>query len=83
MPRSRITSQNMSCSALALLTHSTSSNSNSSAFDGVSLLCSRPGRCVMTWRSLPTSECTPKDTLITSFIREWWTVQPGRLTGGR
>ena len=69
MPRSRITWQKLSCSALALLTHSTSSNSSSSAFDGVSLLCSRPGRCVMTWRSLPTSECTPKDTLITSFIR--------------
>ena len=35
-PRSRITSANMSCSALALVTHSTSSNSSSSAFDGVS-----------------------------------------------
>ena len=43
MPRSRITSQNMSCSALARVTHSTSSNSSSSALDGVRRLCSRPG----------------------------------------
>ena len=67
-PRSRIASQNMSCSALARATHSTSSNSSSPALDGVSRVCSRPGRCTITWRSLPTSEFTPNDMLITSFL---------------
>src|SRR5215470_18125668 len=68
MPRSRITSRNMSCSALALATQITSSNRSSSALDGVSRLCSRPGRCTMTRRSLPTSECTPNVMLITSCL---------------
>ena len=55
-PRSRMTSQKASCSTLALLTHSTSSKSSSSAFEGVSLVCSNPGRWTMTRRSLPTSD---------------------------
>ena len=67
-PRSRITSANMSCSALARATHSTSSNSSSSALDGVRRLCSRPGRCTITRRSRPTSECTPSVMLITSYL---------------
>ena len=58
-PRSRIASQNMSCSAFARATHNTSSNSSSAAFDGVSRECSSPGRCTITRRSLPTSEFTP------------------------
>src|SRR6185312_3311646 len=66
-PRSRITSTNMSCSALARATQITSSNSSSSALDGVRRLCSRPGRCTITRRSLPTSEWTPSVMLITSF----------------
>ena len=32
-------------------------------------MCSRPGPCTMTWRSLPTSECTPNDMFITSLPR--------------
>src|SRR5947207_11372110 len=67
-PRSRITSTNMSCSALARATQITSSNSSSSALDGVRRLCSRPGRCTITRRSLPTSECTPSVMLITSYL---------------
>ena len=70
-PRSRITSANMSCSALALVTHSTSSNSSSSAFDGVRRVCSRPGRWTMTLRSLPTSEYAPSGILITSLSVGW------------
>ncbi len=69
MPRSRIASTNMSCSALALATQITSSNSSSSAFDGVRRLCSRPGRCVMTLRSLPTSEYTPSG--ISGHLVSW------------
>ena len=67
-PRSRITSQNASCSAFARLTHSTSSNSSSSAFDGVSRVCSRPGRWTMTLRSLPTSEWTPNAIIASSLV---------------
>ena len=70
-PRSRITSANMSCSALARATHSTSSNSSSSALDGVSLECSRPGRCTITRRSFPTSEYTPSGIAITSLSDGW------------
>ena len=47
------TSQNASCSFLARLTQITSSNSSSSAFDGVSRVCSRPGRCTMHLAQLP------------------------------
>src|SRR6185437_496909 len=65
-PRSRIASTNMSCSALARATQITSSNSRSSALDGVRRLCSRPGRCTITRRSLPTSEWTPSVMSITS-----------------
>ena len=65
-PRSRITSQNMSCSALARVTHSTSSNSRSSALDGVRRVCSRPGRWTMTLRSLPTSEYAPNGMAVSS-----------------
>ena len=66
-PRSRITSTNRSCSCLALATQMTSSKSNSPAFDGVSRACSRPGRCTITLRSRPTSECTPNGMPITSL----------------
>src|SRR5688572_14157622 len=59
MPRSRILSVKASCSSIARLTQMTSSNSSSSALEGVSRACSRPGRWTMTLRSLPTSECTP------------------------
>ena len=58
-PRSRMTSQKASCSRLAWLTQSTSSNSRSSALDGVSRVCSSPGRWTITLRSSPTSEWTP------------------------
>ena len=58
-PRSRMTSAKASCSSLARFTHSTSSNNSSSALDGVSRLCSRPGRWTRTLRSLPTSEWAP------------------------
>ena len=67
-PRSRIASQNMSCSALARATHSTSSKSSSSALDGVSRVCSSPGRCTITWRSLPTSDSTANGMSITSLL---------------
>ena len=66
-PRSRITSQNMSCSALARVTHSTSSNSSSSALAGVRRLCSSPGRCTSTLRSVPTSEYAPNGIATSSL----------------
>ena len=59
-PRSRIFATNRSCSSWARSTHSTSSNSSSSWFDGVSRWRLRSGRCTITLRSVPTSECTPK-----------------------
>jgi hypothetical protein len=68
-PRSRIASQNMSCSALARATQSTSSKSSSAALDRVRRVCYRPGRCPITWRSLPASEFTPNGMLITSLSR--------------
>jgi hypothetical protein len=72
MPRSRITSANMSCSALARATQITSSNSSSSALDGVKRLCSSPGRCTITRRSLPTSECTPSGMTVSSLCVDAW-----------
>src|SRR5579862_1506799 len=57
-----MTETNASCSSLARLTQITSSNSNSSALDGVRRVCSRPGRCTITLRSVPTSDSTLKDT---------------------
>ena len=68
MPRSRITSANASCSDFARLTQSTSSNSSSSAFDGVRRVCSKPGRWTMTLRSFPTSECTPNAIIASSLV---------------
>src|SRR5205814_1950585 len=59
-PRSRSSSVNASCSSLAFLPHMTSSKSSSPTFRGVSRDSSRPGRCTMTWRSLPASEATLK-----------------------
>ena len=82
-PRARIASANMSCSAFARATHSTSSNSSSSAFDGVSRVCSRPGRWTITLRSLPTSECTPNGILITSFLDGRVRYAAARLYGSR
>ena len=77
-PRSRITSTNASCSDLARATQITSSNSSSPAFDGVRRVCSSPGRCTITWRNVPTSECTPNGMLITSLP----SGRRGRLSGG-
>ena len=57
-PRSRSTSANPSCSARARRTHSTSSKSKASLFEGVSRFSSRSGRCRMTRRSRPASEST-------------------------
>ena len=82
-PRSRITSQNASCSCLALLTHKTSSKSSSSAFDGVSLVCSRPGRCTITLRSWPTSECTPSAIVRPPRSSTMAVRAPLSLRGGR
>ena len=79
-PRSRITSANMSCSAFARATQITSSNSSSPAFDGVSRVCSRPGRCTSTRRSLPTSEWTPSGMLITSLRDSGRVSGPGCRT---
>ena len=62
-PRSRIRATNWSCSHCARSTHRTSSNSSSSWLPGVSRLRLRSGRWTMTWRSLPTSECTPSDVM--------------------
>jgi len=67
-PRSRMTSTNMSCSALARATQITSSNSRSPALDGVSRLCSSPGRCTITRRSLPTSEYAPSGMMVSSAL---------------
>src|SRR4051812_43264251 len=53
----------MSCSYCARSTHSTSSNSRSSWFVGVSRCRLRSGRWTMTLRSLPTSEWTPSPVM--------------------
>src|SRR4051794_35021863 len=63
MPRSRILATNWSCSYWARSTHSTSSNSRSSWFVGVSRCRLRSGRWTMTLRSLPTSEWTPSSVM--------------------
>ncbi len=59
MPRSRIFIMKSKWSRLAFSTHSTSSNSNWSQFDGVRRACARPGAQTITLRSWPTSEWTP------------------------
>src|SRR5579862_1218836 len=56
-----MTETNASCSYFARLTQITSSNSSSSALVGVSRVCSRPGRCTITLRSVPTSDSTDND----------------------
>src|SRR3954464_14480795 len=63
MSRARILSTKASCSYCARSTHSTSSNSRSSWFEGVRRCRLRSGRWTMTLRSLPTSEWTPSPVM--------------------
>ena len=61
-------------------THSTSSNSSSSWFVGVSRCRLRSGRWTITLRSLPTSECTPNSVIAVppSSLRRRTTLVPAR-----
>ena len=78
-PRSRIRATNWSCSCWARSTHSTSSNSRSSWFDGVRRCRLRSGRWTITLRSLPTSECTPNSVILVplSVVRPPRSCRPG------
>ena len=70
-PRSRMRATNWSCSCWARSTHSTSSNSKPSWFDGVRRCRLRSGRWTITLRSLPTSECTPKSLIRAPLTFGW------------
>ena len=50
---------------------------------GVSRVCSSPGRCTITRRSLPTSECTPNGISITSFLHGRMRYVAARPCGSR
>src|SRR5215472_19178382 len=61
----------------------TSSNSRSLTFCGDSRDSSRPGRCTMTWRSLPTSDwtlklMTPPDSRVVIKPSFRWSAQPAQ-----
>ena len=79
-PRSCRTWTKAACSALALRTQITSSNSRSSALAGVRRRCSRPGRWTMTLRSVPTSESTVNGlmsvgVMVALSFRKGWRAQ--------
>ena len=76
-PRSRRASANASCSCLARLTHSTSSNRYSSWLVGVSLFSSRSGRCRIACRRRPTSESTCRCHGSLSFSRSCLSLAVG------
>src|SRR6476469_2589357 len=80
-PRSRIFATNWSCSYCARSTHSTSSNSRSSWFDGVNRCRLSSGRCTITFRRRPTSEWTPNAVMSPPFRTSVWS--PGHHLGAR
>ena len=67
-PRSRMRSVNASNSCLARRTQITSSKSSSWQFVGDSRSCARSGRCTITVRSFPTSECVPSAVSVAVLI---------------
>jgi hypothetical protein len=67
-PRSRIKSTKASCSWRAWRTQITSSKRSSWQFVGVRRSCARSGRCTITVRSSPTSECAPRAVSVTVLI---------------